>query len=398
MHMGRSRWLVESEQLVRLVQEALLCSKSVDHDILFVFIARGGLILLPAVLATFPEALVSIISCDRDQGITSAMPLPDRHDGPVIVMDAVVATGGTVGIVVDYLRKFVPAGEIWIGSISCSDTAKAKITASGSKIVTLHDDTLSDSAPTVDMDGLDAGDTFQGFQADPHGPQGKAFSQMAGSPNEMERRKAIHTGVLDVIRQIAPNRVLDLGCGDGALTDRIAESTEVIGSDPDPEVMELVFANSVHPANVKYVKWGELKEIGTFDLINICMVLNAVADVGPLLELAKRCSTESGRQIWTLLHPAFSYDESLNAMRRSFEDGAVEGVCSLGDGYLTPHAYQKIRHGHVITNHHRPLSWYVGEFGRQGLMVESMTEPPPLGSAPTRLLPRVVILVTRAIC
>lgn len=382
----------------------------------FVLVARGGLLLYPALLEAFPAATYLIISARRRAGGVDihedAAELATLAGGSVVVVDAVIATGTTVREVVAIIRRTCSPSRLLALSLSCTQEAEKNLSQHSIPVITTARDDLVNGIPSIDLGGLDAGDTFAG-QPTSENPDkaggasagGRHFAELVRrSSKDAQRRLAIHDAVVSsgAWSQLARARILDVGCGDGALTERLhreASAVRTLGYDPDPECVRTAREES-SAAGIEFTSdWEVVTGSAPYVAVNICMVLSAEENITPILARIKAVADYDGRQVWTIPHPAFTYNEQINQARLAIEDGAAEVSMNLGyDGYLTLHDYTKQRSGIGILHFHRPLAWYLDALVNAGFTIRRFREPSPQSGhrRPSRLMPRICIIETSA--
>lgn len=392
----RRPWMGRAQELAELVRDTASTQSIPPDGTCLVFVGRGGLLLLPAFADSFGGSGWTVVTCSRAGGVVDTMPLPTGELELIVIVDAVIATGASMRQVREHVLSRVRPTLLWAASVSCTEDALEPLAACFDQLIHLRRDRLVAGVPNGDLDGLDAGDLFQGFGKRALPNAGRIFTALAEtSERHRANRSAIHSAVWRVTRSIGPRRVLDVGCGDGDLSKLLAEpGREVIGIDPDEPSIERAIAQHARPGLSFISSWSSIPYEDQFDAVVCTMVLNAIPNPRELIDQALRYCAPDGYHVWTILHPAFSFDESMNSARIAVEDGADRIEASLGNGYLCEHTYLKRRDQATIEHYHRPMSWYVDLFGKCGLTMMRIVEPPPL-TVGHPVLPRVCIFVTR---
>lgn len=122
----------------------------------------------------------------------------------------------------------------------------------------------------------------------------------------VESHDYLAPAVLDLLRQEKPRRVLDLGCGNGALTARLAaEGYDALGIEPSSDGIEQ--AKLSHPG-IAFVRASAYDDIagsqGRFDAIVSVEVIEHLYSPHRLLEEAYRALQPGGRLILTTPYTA----------------------------------------------------------------------------------------------
>jgi len=110
----------------------------------------------------------------------------------------------------------------------------------------------------------------------------KAYQAKFGVPSF--RSQVVWRNLLGSVEGVSPRRVLDVGCGGGALTVGIAQAfpnAEVTGIDPDPEALRSarVLAGATGVSGVGFIEARlEQLRIGSFDLVVALGVLEFAAN------------------------------------------------------------------------------------------------------------------------
>lgn len=120
-------------------------------------------------------------------------------------------------------------------------------------------------------------------------------------PNRYSARlHALYSWFVDEVGARRPRLLLDVGCGDAALTDRMARITpgRVIGIEPEAagvEFARLALEAARSPAEVVLGRGEDLPfETGAVELVTMCEVVEHLVDVEPLLREAARVLTPTG--------------------------------------------------------------------------------------------------------
>lgn len=178
------------------------------------------------------------------------------------------------------------------------------------------------------------------------------------------------------LANLAPHhRVLDVGCGSGVLTKRLAsECQEVVGIDPAPQYILIAreFCRNTH--NALFVK-GFVEDqiigtIGCFDVAVANMVLMDCANLDVVLSSVAEFLTPAGCLVATITHPFYwakywGYDtEPWYQYETELEIEAPFVISTQACDFVTTHF-------------HRPLSHYAAALAKAGMALTEIEEPMP---------------------
>jgi SAM-dependent methyltransferase len=170
--------------------------------------------------------------------------------------------------------------------------------------------------------------------------------------------------------------VLDVGCGEGQVARHIARTvpgSEVIGV--DPSVAQLVVAEE-RGGGPRYLR-GAADALpvatGSVDAVVACLVFEHITNVDVALAEVARVLRPGGIFLFMLNHPLLQVPGS------GWIDDQILGEQYWRIGpYLTEDvSMEELAPGIVLPFVHRPLSRYVNQMARVGLLIERMDEPAP---------------------
>jgi SAM-dependent methyltransferase len=195
-------------------------------------------------------------------------------------------------------------------------------------------------------------------------------------------------------------RVLDVGCGEGQVARRIARlGAKVVGVDPSPTQIRTATRRGGGPCYAQARAEQLPCADASVDAVVVCLALEHVDPFEPAIAEIARVLAPGGRFVFFLGHPL------LQAPGSCWVDDVTFGEQYWRVGPYLPDdvAVDEVAPGVHLPFAHRPLSRYVHEMGRVGLLVEDMVEPPPssdvLGMtdaiAHADTIPRLLVLRAR---
>ena len=195
-------------------------------------------------------------------------------------------------------------------------------------------------------------------------------------------------------------RVLDVGCGEGQVSRRVASGgSAVVGVDPTSAQLATAVARG---GGVRYVRAPAERlpfAAGCFDAVVICLTLEHVDPFEPAVHEVARVLEPGGRFCCFLNHPLLQTPGS------GWIDDHIVGEQYWRVGPYLPDdvALEEVAPGVRLPFMHRPLSRYINVMADLGLLVEHMEEPPPppgfIARAPeyadAATIPRLLMLRAR---
>lgn len=194
-------------------------------------------------------------------------------------------------------------------------------------------------------------------------------------------------------------RVLDVGCGEGQVARHIARTTgaeTVIGIDPSHAQVVVGRERGGGPRYLRGAADALPVPDGAFDAAVACLVFEHITAVDGALAEVARVLRPGGIFLFLLNHPLLQVPGS----------GWIDDQI-LGEQYWRVGPYlvedvtdEEIAPGVVLPFVHRPLSRYVNELSRLGLLLTHMEEPAPppgfIAKAPeyaaAATIPRLLVL------
>lgn len=180
------------------------------------------------------------------------------------------------------------------------------------------------------------------------------------------RRQLLNPVVLRMLGDVAGQRVLDAGCGNGYLSRMLARlGASVIGVDPaDAMIGYSRERESELRQGISYVQ-ADLANPpdlgGPFDAVVSNVVLCGIPDWRPALRACVSVLRPGGLFVFSVVHPCF---EGLWPAWRSYGHYRVDRYL---EDYVIPSTY--------APNFHRPLSAYLTELALTGARITEVAEP-----------------------
>lgn len=212
------------------------------------------------------------------------------------------------------------------------------------------------------------------------------WDELHGDEGNLFHRRLVEPSVLQLLALQNGERVLDVGCGNGALARRLAgKGAKVTAVDFSEEMIRLAkgrgFASEIDYRIVDATDKDALLSLGTaqFDAIVCSMTLMDIPTVAPLFEAASELLRSEGRFVFATMHPAFNSNNPVFFQEKADRDGVVIRVAGVkihayldlppvkgsgAPGEPAPHYY-----------YHRPLSALFQEAFEAGFVLDGLLEP-----------------------
>lgn len=187
--------------------------------------------------------------------------------------------------------------------------------------------------------------------------------------------------VLSAVRPTTGRVILDAGCGEGYLSQKLAElGATAIGVDQSPKLIAAAQAAAYESSSS--FKVGDITSMGHLDLPPVDIVVanhsvNDLPDPAPAFHEFARVLKSSGRVVILMLHPCF-YATRTDREHRSVSEDATSAETYFTPRHLSDHfVVGGLRSPAPASRYLRPLSDYVGGLEEAGFGCIHLTEPRP---------------------
>lgn len=189
--------------------------------------------------------------------------------------------------------------------------------------------------------------------------------------------------VMRLLKRFKGGRVIDVGCGTGVLTEKIAsESNFVCGVDISPVSIGIAKASKSLTSNIEYCisaidKFNSPFSLaGRFDVAVANMVLMDVMNLRKSLDSIFGLLNSEGALIATITHPCFWPDYWGYGSELWFNYYSEQQIAH-------PFVTHTDKVGIAETVHvHRPLEFYLQAICNSGFKIDYIGEPLPVGPVP----------------
>ena len=197
-------------------------------------------------------------------------------------------------------------------------------------------------------------------------------------------------------------RVLDIGCGEGQVARRIAESgAQVVGVDPTLAQVREAHARGRGPDYARARAEALPCRSDAFDAVVLCLAIEHIDAFDLVFREIARVLEPGGRFVLLLAHPLLQAPNSGWVQ----DENSDERFWRVGAYLQEFDEVVELEPGVHLRFVHRPLSHYVHALGRAGLVIDDMEEPAPPAALLNELwdfpeastIPRVLLVCGRRI-
>ena len=211
------------------------------------------------------------------------------------------------------------------------------------------------------------------------------YDKKQGDEGDLWHRTLIDPVMMRMVGDVGGKQVLDLGCGNGYLSRRLARRGAIVTAvDSSARMVKNAKAHEDAGAEPRYLRAeaDNLKGIpdGEFDIVFANMSLMDIADAeGAIAEVA-RVLKPKGRFLASICHPCF--DTMSNAgwvAEKSVYKPAVvfRKVRAYRKPFSEPVPWRVGAGKKYTVGYHRPLNWYARVLSSKGLAITALEEPDP---------------------
>ncbi len=213
------------------------------------------------------------------------------------------------------------------------------------------------------------------------------YDRKQGDDGDLWHRELIDPVLLRVVGDCRGLSVLDLGCGNGYLSRRLAKAgAKVTAVDGSPRM--IANARAHDPKNllgIRYLRSDAAKLSGissaSFDVVFANMSLMDIEDAEGAIKEVSRVLKRRGRFVASISHPCFDIMSNSNWVAEK-SLGRPPEVSRKVRGYRRPFfnevPWNLGKDKRMYTrSYHRPLNWYARSLHAQGLAITALEEPEP---------------------
>lgn len=224
------------------------------------------------------------------------------------------------------------------------------------------------------------------------------WDSMMGEAGNLFNLKLVAPAAEKLLNLQAGEIILDVACGNGIFARRLVQlGGRVTAVDFSANMLELARARE-HADKIRYGVVDAMDEAallalgkGTFDAVVCNMALMDIADIRPLMRAARQLlKTDTGRFVFTLMHPCFNFNESRFLVESEDRNGELVDTYALKiTNYLHTQPQQGAGSPGEPNPHyyfHRPLHVLLNTAFAAGWVMDGIEEPEIEAGLPTKRL------------
>ena len=185
--------------------------------------------------------------------------------------------------------------------------------------------------------------------------------------------------VLSLVGDVSGKRVLDIGCGYGATTLKLAEggASRVLGIDVSEKMLALAREESAHEnAEYRLLAAEGLSELcEEFDTAVSCLAVHYVEDLGRLFSDVYQRLSVGGVFVFSMEHPFYTSSTRTQRWLRDPENDEI--VAFITDSYSIEGARHNEWLGKAVRKYHHKIETVFNSLILAGFKLEKICEPTP---------------------
>jgi len=145
------------------------------------------------------------------------------------------------------------------------------------------------------------------------------LSKLPGTLGCLQLKTDLFDHVIDVVGNVEGCRILDIGCGDGILTRKIAHlGASVLGIDKSASAIRKASKRATNNSRFIQADAARYRTSSPFDLVIAFFLLNELTakTLVATLKNINRSLRASGRFVFVIPHPAFAFSEQTSLVER----------------------------------------------------------------------------------
>ncbi|MEL6464784.1 MAG: class I SAM-dependent methyltransferase [Pseudomonadota bacterium] len=199
-----------------------------------------------------------------------------------------------------------------------------------------------------------------------------AWIEVQGAHGDFSRRRVLDAPMLARVRAFKPERLLDLGCGEGRFCRLLSEEVDtLVGLDPSPTLL----ARASELGGAQFVLGHAEKmpfQSGSFDMVVSYLSILDIEGIEAALDEIVRILRPGGRLLFANLTGFATAADIKGSGWRVLPDGGREIVVRR---YLEPHSLVVRWKDIAVINWHRPLSFYMTQLLERDMTLKYFDEP-----------------------
>ncbi|MCC7144957.1 MAG: class I SAM-dependent methyltransferase [Phycisphaeraceae bacterium] len=209
------------------------------------------------------------------------------------------------------------------------------------------------------------------------------YDQLVGPEGSEYQQHVVFPGLLKMLQLAPGRRVLDIACGQGALSRLMHQrGAVVVGVDASPRLLELARQQSdpaieFHQADARDLVSCKALKASSFDAAVCVLAIQNIDPINSVFENAAWALRAGGNLALVMMHPAFRGPKAAAWGWDAQQSVQYRRV----DRYLLPHKQPIVSHpgrkdGSYTWTFHRPLEKYVKALVKAGFLVDGLEEWP----------------------